>query len=393
MRRDGRTRAINGEVRFLSTPALQTVALPANVEIRRISAEQSNSSLVIGDLMVLKVIRKLSKGVHPEAEMGRFLTLNGFENTPAMLGEVSRCSDDGERYTLMVLQRFIHNQGDGWQWTLNTLARAGHGGGLPALDASGGPSPTAVDPMLEFTAFATMLGQRLGQMHSVLATPDTEPAFVPETATDQMAEEWAADAWRQVEAAFAVLENGTLDAELAPLAQQVLDARTALHAEVQQLAHSAAGALRIRIHGDFHLGQVLVSSGDVWLVDFEGEPAKPLEERRAKASPWRDVAGLLRSFDYAAAFAKRSDEEDILPAELVAQYLENSQRAFLEAYRAAAPAGARVCADELLRLFTLQKAAYEVCYEAANRPTWLGVPLQGLARLAAGLQPANGEAG
>ncbi len=386
MRRNARTPATDGEVRFQSTPALQAVTLPAHPEIRRISAEQSNSSLVVGDQMVLKVIRKLGKGVHPEAEMGRFLTLHGFAHTPPMLGEVSRCSDDSERYTLMVLQRFIHNQGDGWQWTLNTLARAGQSGGLPGLDASGAPSPAAADPMHEFIAFASSLGQRLGEMHSVLATPGSEPAFAPEAASEAVAHAWADEAWQQMQGALRVLETARgKDATLAPQIAQVLDARAALQREMERLAQGAAGALCIRIHGDFHLGQVLVSSGDVWLVDFEGEPAKSLEERRAKASPWRDVAGLMRSFDYAAAFGQRANEVDTVPAALFDHYLEGSRCAFLEAYRASAPARAAVAADDLLRLFTLQKAAYEVCYEAANRPTWLGVPLRGLARLAAEL--------
>jgi len=384
MRINARTPAIDGEVRFQPTPALEGIALPPHAEIRRISTEQSNSSLVIGDVMVLKVIRRLSKGVHPEAEMGRFLTLHGFAHTPATLGEVSRCSSESERYTLMLLQAFIHNQGDGWEWTQATLARAGQGGGLPALDTSGAPSPAAADPMHEFASFASVLGQRLGEMHSVLATPGSEPAFAPETASETVAGAWADEVSQQIEAALQVLENTRdLDATLAPQIRQVLDAREALHQEVQQLAKAATGALCIRIHGDFHLGQVLVSPGDVSLVDFEGEPSKSLEERRAKASPWRDVAGLLRSFDYAAAFAENSSEPESTPPGLFAQYLQLSSQSFLQAYRSAAPASAAAGADDLLRLFTLQKAAYEVCYEAANRPAWLGVPLRGLSRLAA----------
>ena len=383
MRNDTRLDAFAGELHFESTPALAELSVPANPEIRRIATEQSNSSLVVGDAVVLKILRKLSEGVHPEAEMGRFLTEHGFSHMPAMLGEVSRTDKNGERYTLMLAQRFIHNQGDGWQWTLNTLARTGHGGTLPALTSTGNQVEPGANPMQEFAAFASSLGQRLGEMHSVLATPDTEASFAPEPASGEVAARWSEEVMQQLEAAFAALEQASglsdTDAESAKNLRQL---RTALQSAVKRLTKAAAGALCIRIHGDFHLGQVLVSPGDVFIVDFEGEPAKPLEERRAKSSPWRDVAGLLRSFDYAAAFAARSDADHNIAAELFTQYLETSNSAFLDAYRQSAPKGVAHAHEELLQLFTLQKAAYEICYEAANRPGWISVPLQGLSRLA-----------
>ncbi|MDB5889197.1 MAG: alpha-amylase [Polaromonas sp.] len=383
MRRNARTPAIDGEVRFRSTPALDDIQLPDPPDIRRISAEQSNSSLIIGDLIVLKVIRKLSKGIHPEAEMGRFLTLHGFKNTPAMLGEVSRVAKDTGQYTLMVMQSFIHNQGDGWEWTLSTLSRARQFSSMPLLDTAGAPSREPVEPLHEFASFAASLGQRLGEMHRVLARAGTEPAFEPEQASDDDIRAWADEALRQLEAAFGVLRKSKeTDAALALQIDALLGSADAMRQHIERLAQSARGALRIRIHGDFHLGQVLVALADVWLVDFEGEPAKPLEQRRSKHSPWRDVAGLLRSFDYAAAFAARSGESSTPPDPLYEQYVATSVRAFMQAYAEHAPEGAKVAAAELLELFTLQKAAYEVCYEAANRPAWLGVPLQGLARLA-----------
>jgi maltose alpha-D-glucosyltransferase/alpha-amylase len=382
MRAQARVPALDGEVRFDPTPALAEAALPAAPEIRRISADQSNSSVVIGDTLVLKVIRKVGDGIHPEAEMGRFLTLNGFANTPAMLGEVSRQGADGRHYTLMLMQRFLHNQGDGWLWTLSTLERAAQAGSLPVLDASG-----TVTPMQEFETFVGTLGRRLGEMHGVLARPGSEPAFAPETADEAMLARWSAGAAAQLDAAFKVLQTAQgLSGDAAAQARALLGQREALRGAVGQLAAGAAGALAIRIHGDFHLGQVLVSSGDAWIVDFEGEPSKPLAQRRAKASPWRDVAGLLRSFDYAAAFSARGKEGVTAPdARLLDDYRAISSRAFLGAYREHAPAGAAVGADALLKLFMLEKAAYELCYEAANRPAWLDVPLQGLSRLASAL--------
>jgi maltose alpha-D-glucosyltransferase/alpha-amylase len=387
MRGRARVPALDGEVRFDPTPALAEAALPAAPEIRRISADQSNSSVIIGDAIVLKVIRQIGEGMHPEAEMGRFLTLNGFANTPAMLGEVSRQGADGRHYTLMLMQRFLHNQGDGWQWTLSTLERAGQDATLPVLDTAGAPVVGAITPMHEFEAFVTTLGRRLGEMHSVLARPGSEPAFTPEIADDGMSVRWGQDALAQLDAAFKVLQAAhEFGTDAAAQARTLLEQRKALRNAVERLAAEAAGALAIRIHGDFHLGQVLVSSGDAWIVDFEGEPSKSLEQRRAKASPWRDVAGLLRSFDYAAAFSARGKEGAMAPdARLLDEYRTISSRAFLDAYRANAPAGSEVGADALLKLFMIEKAAYELCYEAANRPAWLEVPLQGLARLADGL--------
>jgi maltose alpha-D-glucosyltransferase/alpha-amylase len=195
---------------------------------------------------------------------------------------------------------------------------------------------------------------------------------------------WGQGALAQTDAAFKVLEAAhEFSTDAAAQARMLLGQRKALRRAVEQLAVGAAGALAIRIHGDFHLGQVLVSSGDAWIVDFEGEPSKSLDQRRAKASPWRDVAGLLRSFDYAAAFAARGKEGATAPdARLLDEYRTISSRAFLDAYRAYAPAGGEVGGDALLKLFMFEKAAYELCYEAANRPAWLEVPLQGLARLA-----------
>jgi maltose alpha-D-glucosyltransferase/alpha-amylase len=183
--------------------------------------------------------------------------------------------------------------------------------------------------------------------------------------------------------------------EVAGIMASLLTQKDDLCALIDKLAASAMGALRTRIHGDFHLGQVLVGSGDVYIVDFEGEPARTLAQRREKNSPWRDVAGLLRSYDYAAHFAGNSGPADLGEAALarrqkiLQRYLPESREAFLQAYRDAAPDD--VAADALLDLFTLEKAAYEICYEAANRPAWLSVPLRGLAQVADRLLRATPE--
>ena len=180
--------------------------------------------------------------------------------------------------------------------------------------------------------------------------------------------------------------------------------RTPLSKAIDRLAKAAAGTLKTRTHGDFHLGQVLVSSGDAYIIDFEGEPARPLEERRAKSSPLRDVAGLLRSFDYAVAAAASRAEGPTQDAPrkttVLDRFAAEASDAFLAAYREIHAESPRRWAAEtaepaLLDLFLIEKAAYEICYEAANRPGWIGIPLLGLARIAARIltlvmEPADG---
>jgi maltose alpha-D-glucosyltransferase/alpha-amylase len=382
----------DGEVRFIPTDALQSTETSAEPAIRRLSAEQSNSSLIIEDKIVLKVIRHIAPGVHPEAEMGRYLTTLGFANMPAMLGEVTRSAADGTPYTMIILQQFIDNQGDAWQWTLDTLARAMQQATVPEGAASD-ISTEIAHPQEELVSLAANLGRRLGEMHAALATPTDNPDFAPEPATEDDARAWAEGARRQLEAAFEVLRGQTQWSSEAEgrRVERLLGQRDALLQKLDALAAAGIGTLRTRIHGDFHLGQVLVAQGDVYIVDFEGEPAKPLHMRREKMSPMRDVAGLIRSFDYAAAFAGRSGPTDLGEAEevrkqqIIRDYAPNSQEAFLKAYRETAYAGAFTASEDaergLLQLFVLEKAAYEVCYEAANRPTWVSVPVNGMAKI------------
>jgi maltose alpha-D-glucosyltransferase/alpha-amylase len=387
----------DGEIRFIPTEALDKLDVSAKPVIRRLSAEQSNSSLIADDKVVLKLIRHLSPGVHPEAEMGRYLTLLGYANTPQMLGEVTRFGADGTQYTMIMLQQFIDNQGDAWQWTLDTLSLSIQKATLPET-APGSELPIEVsDPQDELTTLATMLGRRLGEMHTALATPTDDPDFSPQQVTKEDAKAWATGTRRQVEAAVEALQRKV---EWSTVEEQdritrLIGQRAQLLEKIDALAAAAVGTLSIRVHGDFHLGQVLVAQGDVYIVDFEGEPAKPLEQRRAKTSPLRDVAGLLRSLDYAAAFASLhgpgdlSEAEELRKQHILRNFVPRSQSTFLSAYREAAHAGPLAISEEaersLLNLFLLEKSAYEVCYEADNRPDWISVPANGMANIAAQL--------
>jgi maltose alpha-D-glucosyltransferase / alpha-amylase len=355
---------------------------PAEAAVLWLTAEQSNSSLVIDDAVMLKIFRKLAEGEHPEAEVSRYLTAQGFANAPPMLGEVVRVTNSGERWSLAVAQGFVRNQGDGWAWMLEQFNRA--------LDDAGAHEneDQLADDVADHATIAAAIGRRLGEMHAVLARETPDAAFAPEVARERDVVQWIARATELLEAAFALLkkqsawDSETTEAE----AKRLLSQQSLLTRELGRLGRLSIDAPITRIHGDFHLGQVLVASGDIFIIDFEGEPGRPLAERRAKASPLRDVAGLLRSFDYAAAAtldpkritAARVPEEQ--RADFVNGLRDGAKRAFLDAYRAS---GTGPESTELLEFFLIEKAAYELAYEAANRPAWLPIPINGLSALAA----------
>jgi maltose alpha-D-glucosyltransferase/alpha-amylase len=391
LREGARLATGEGEIRFLATDRLASLDLPAEAETRRLSAEQSNSTLIHGEAVVLKLLRRLAPGVHPEAEMTRFLTEAGYEGAPALLGEVVRIAPDGTPCTLMLLQSFVRNQGDGWQWTLDWLRRA--------VDEAALSDDVPADAFAGYLPIAEAIGRRLGELHAVLARPGDDPDFAPEPAGPDDAAAWGADTLAQLDGALAALAGAAVPEAAQPFVADLRAAAKRLRRAVPRLAKKAAGALKTRHHGDFHLGQVLIAHGDAVIVDFEGEPARPLAERRAKASALRDVAGLLRSFDYAAAVATTPEMTAAAlaaaaerRAALIATWRETASRTFLDAYRTALAAApqrivARAAEATLLDLFLVQKAAYEVRYEAANRPEWLPVPLRGLLALAARVAP------
>jgi maltose alpha-D-glucosyltransferase / alpha-amylase len=376
----------DGVLRFQPTAVGPDVLDSApGAEINWLAAEQSNSSLTIGDAVMLKLFRRIVPGEHPEAEMNRYLTEHGFGYAPPLLGDVVRIAGDGTPFTLAVALGFIRNQGDAWSWMLDHLTRAIAGLATPdpARDAE-------KDLLADCEVIAGTIGRRLGAMHMLLAGATPEAAFAPKVATAEDAADWASKAERRLEAAFSAI-SGRRDWQRKQdeeRAAALLGARNRLVAAVRDLAQAGEGTLMTRIHGDFHLGQVLVASGETYIIDFEGEPASSLPERRAKSSPLRDVAGLLRSIDYAGATLidrERLGQTPVNDAErdrLIAQFRTRAVKSFLRGYRTAI--GSRVGAGEraLLKLFLIEKAAYEISYEANNRPAWIGVPLAGLSRLA-----------
>lgn len=377
-----------GELRFECTEQLAGLALDEESEVRYLSAEQSNSSVVIGDRVVLKLIRRVNPGIHPELEMSAYLTAAGFANISPLLAWVSRVDEQHAPHLLMIAQGYLSNQGDAWGWTQNTLERAIR----DQMEPTRNDAEAHTDALAELSGFAALLGQRLGEMHLLLAAPTEDPAFQPRPSDAQDSERWRAQISTELTHALDLLaqHRDTLDSDSQSLVDDLQQQRDGLVQHIDTLSKQAQGGLLMRVHGDLHLGQVLVVQGDAYLIDFEGEPARPLEERRAKHSPYKDVSGVLRSFDYAAAMILRSASAVDLsePARqarqrVARQYLHQSRHAFVEAYglaTAAMPHAWQHAEGEraALELFCLEKAAYEITYEAENRPSWLAVPLHGL---------------
>jgi maltose alpha-D-glucosyltransferase/alpha-amylase len=344
--------------------------------IRWLSAEQSNSSLIYDDRAVLKLLRRPQAGIQPEVEMGRQLHRRGVTHVAPFLGEVAIEGEGQSKTTIGILHGFIRNQGDAWQFTLDYLSRLIDEHVIAAQDGLQND-----DIFSEYSPFAAAVGRALGELHRALAQPSDDVAFAPEKATDSDVERWRTHAVAEIDRAFTMLDGAKSSPAIDGLVVELRNRRNRLIDTVRSLRH-AGSAIKTRTHGDFHLGQVLVSSGDAIIVDFEGEPHVALERRRAKTSPLRDVAGLLRSLHYAVASTGARDDTRLTPAmresrdALLLRFLRASQTAFLDGYKSMLE---NADIDEsLLRLFVIEKAAYELCYELANRPDWVHVPLRGL---------------
>jgi maltose alpha-D-glucosyltransferase/alpha-amylase len=372
----------DGALHLHSTPeAREALERASEAEVSVLTAEQSNSSANIGDITVLKMFRRVMPGENPEAEMTRYLTRAGFANTAPLLGEVEYAARDGERYLLGVAQGYVRNQGDAWRWMLDRFKRS-----VDQLATQPADEEARADDEADYKAVAAAIGTRLGEMHAILSAPTKDEAFAPKRAGTNDVRAWIRRAEAMLKRALEIVgkRDNWENAQAASEAELLRSHRAQAVAALRRLAEAGRGSLLCRIHGDFHLGQVLVFGTDAYIIDFEGEPSRSLEERRAKDSPLRDVAGLLRSLDYAAAatLAAESVVAAPVPEETrttcIAHLRNSASQAFLDAYTAAL--GNRGVAPDspLLSLFLIEKAAYEVGYEAANRPSWLPIPVRGL---------------
>jgi maltose alpha-D-glucosyltransferase / alpha-amylase len=377
----------DGEIQFVGTDQVKALPDMSEAGVRWLSAEQSNSSLVLGNAAVIKLIRKVLPGIHPEAEMTGYLTKVGYRNASQLLGEVVRIAGDGAPHTLAIVQSNIANQGDAWTWTVDNLRRAVD---EAALAPAEGANEESFKPLFDFAA---LVGTRLGELHIALAGKTSDPAFAPAYAKAADIRKIAAATAKQIERTCARLQAKTadLDAEAQSLVAAIIDKKSEIISLLGALAKNGAGTLMTRVHGDFHLGQILVAQADAYIIDFEGEPLRGLEERRAKTTPLRDVAGLLRSLDYAAASVDLPEgDASSQPvrerrADLLRSFRHKASDGFLSSYWAAVSAFPALrlspARGGLLDLLLLEKGAYEIEYEAANRPKWLPIPLRGFAAL------------
>lgn len=372
--------AEGGRIEFDATDALLSLEKPAGT--RRLGQEQSNVSVILDSKVMLKVYRRLQGGVQPDVEVGRFLSREaGFSGTPAYLGAATYVADSGERSTLATAFAFVFNQGDAWSGLLDALVRDLEHGAMAASPES--------EPFTYPLNIARVLGLRTAELHAAFAHPTEDPAFAIEPIQRSDLKCWTKAVAREARQTLSALRaNGGGAAEDV---KALLAAKEALLARVLAAETLEPSGACSRIHGDYHLGQVLICQDDVMIVDFEGEPQRPIAERREKSSPLRDVAGMLRSFDYltwTALDRRREIAGEVAERERRRALLwrERSQKAFLDAYLercAQSPSHPQKpeTVDGLLRLFLIQKAVYEIGYEAANRPAWLHIPIRGLLEL------------
>ena len=405
--RNGQLKSRSGILHGHRSSALATARGSGPLPAHTGSAEQSNTSILYGRKLIMKLFRRLQSGENPDTEIGRFLTETAhFTRIAPFLGDITLDLKNGESITVAMLQGLVENDGDGWQWTLNQLADyyrrvasvspASSVGAYASFLSDEPPLALARQSAGQYLDAAALLGNRTAEMHLALATTTDDPAFAAEDFADK---DLSADASRiksQLLLSLDALERSLpgLTGVNASNAALVLSRRGDLMGRTRAITSATATNFgkRIRIHGDYHLGQILHSYSDFVILDFEGEPAKPLSARRAKQSPLRDIAGMLRSFGYAAYAALHALEIEAADAiknmEFWAQLWQNAVSVeFLRAYKTTIGATKPHLippppeAQILLDAYLLEKALYELLYELNNRRTWVRIPLAGILTL------------
>jgi maltose alpha-D-glucosyltransferase/alpha-amylase len=393
------------------------------LESNLMGLEQSNTSISYGDQLCLKLYRKIDTGIAPEVEVVRALTgESGYRNIPAYAGSFDYENDLKQRYSLGILQNFVPNEGDGWQLSLGEVrnyfdavrSRLSQGlvpPALPSLSEMGHDMPDLMRELIgeEYLRMVGKLAERTAGLHIALASVKSDESFAPEPFTWLYQRSVFQGMTDQVKRAVSFLQENlrkvpesasTLVRELLDREQEILALFEPLRQDEQGEQCKRMHTVRVRVHGDYHLGQVLSTGDDFVILDFEGEPARSLAERKLRYSVYRDLAGMVRSFDYAAFFELMQNGSQDAPhrealepwAELWSYYVGQH---FIGVYTQhtesitfkiknddfgliPAEPGQRTL---LLRSYLMQKAIYEMTYEMNNRPEWLPIPLNGILRL------------
>ncbi len=384
-------RSAHGMLHFAATRAFAELGGHeiSQLAVKPPGALGSNTTVAIGDRMFLKGYRRIQVGINPEVEIGRFLTeVVGFRHIAPVAGAIHYEREDGTPMTLAMLQGYVENQGDGWQYTVQYLERF-----LEEWRTQASPPTGAGEVHGGYLTLANTLGKRTAELHQGLAMKTGDPAFEPEPIERRELRNWVDRVQMELATTLELLERCLDRLGEATLAEanKLLDLRHALGQRIGTCVPGHIDAAKTRYHGDYHLGQVLLARNDFIITDFEGEPARPLSERRAKHSPLRDVAGMLRSFNYAgyAALMRLTAEHpgDFTRLEPRTHEWERlAAPAFLAGYHEAIRGCPAYPVDEahargLIELFTLEKALYELRYELNNRPDWVGIPLKGILAL------------
>jgi maltose alpha-D-glucosyltransferase/alpha-amylase len=377
---------------------------------RVLKAEQTNTSIVYGEQFILKVIRRLDTGINPDLEIGLFLTEMGFQHIPAVAGAIEYSAGQGEPMTLAILEQFVPNEGDAWSYTLDVLgqyferilARRTDLSSAPPLRGSiseriGQSLPTEwLELVGGYHESVRLLGQRTAELHVALGSSTVNPQFAPEPFSTLYQRSLYQSVRSLTRNVFRMLRRqlGDIEESIGPEAQSILGMEGDIIERLRAVLNHKISGHRIRCHGDYHLGQVLYTGKDFVIIDFEGEPAHPISERRIKRSPLRDVAGMLRSFHYAASSALNDQKVRGFIREDDMEYFRTwvhvwttcVSTVFVKSYLDVAAHGNFLPESVseiqiLLDLYFLEKAIYELGYELNNRPDWIFIPLEGIRQL------------
>jgi maltose alpha-D-glucosyltransferase/alpha-amylase len=404
-----RLKGTKGELVAKQTRVFRSIlnAREGPLESSLIKAEQSNTSVVFKDRFILKLFRCIEEGINPDLEIGHFLTERGFQHIPPVAGALEYRQDRRAPMTLGVLHGFVSNQGDAWEYTQDILAhyfeyvlarRAGlQDTSVPEMHlldlVEQDFDPLASEMIGAYLESARLLGQRTAELHIALASDPDDHDFAPESFSTLYQRSLYQSMLNLTKHVFELLRRSVDNLPLAVRedAQKILGHESDVIKHFRTILNRKISAVRIRCHGDYHLGQVLYTGKDFVIIDFEGEPAHPLSERRLKRSPLRDIAGMMRSFHYAAYAALFSQRDSGIVREEDLSYLETWANlwyfwvgaAFLKSYLPAAAQALIVPQNRdelqvLLDVYLLEKAVYELGYELNNRPDWLKIPLQGI---------------